>query len=53
MNHAYTSRRMQFLTDHPAKRGFDLLARHGLVERLVDEGLVAAFPSLGLEERND
>ena len=53
MNHAYTSRRMQFLADHPAKRGFNLLARHGLVERLIDEGLVAALPGLGLEERND
>jgi hypothetical protein len=25
---------MQFLADHTAKRGFNLLARHGLVERL-------------------
>ena len=53
MNHAYTSHRMQFLADYPAKRGFNLLARHSLVERLVDEGLVAAFPGLGLEECND
>ena len=35
MNPADTSRRMQFLADHPAKRGFNLLARHGLVERLI------------------
>lgn len=53
MNHAHTSRRMQFLADYPAKRGFNLLTRHGLVERLINEGLVAALPGLGLEERND
>ena len=53
MNRADSSCRMQFLADHPAKRGFNLLARHGLVERLIDEGLVAALPGLGLEECND
>jgi hypothetical protein len=53
VNRAPASRRMQFLADYPAKRGFDLLGRHGLVERLIDEGLVPALPSLGLEECND
>ena len=32
---------MQLFADHPAKRGFNLFARHGLVERLINEGLVA------------
>ena len=41
-NDVVTSRRMQFLADHPAKRGINLLAGHGLVERVIDEGLVAA-----------
>ena len=53
MNLYDTSRRMQFLADHPAKRGFNLLARHCLVERLINEGLVAALPGLGLEESDD
>ena len=53
MNRADTSRRTQFLADHRAKRGFNLLARHGLVECLINEGLVAALTGLGLEERND
>lgn len=35
---------MQFFADHPAKRGFNLLASHRLVERLINERLVAALP---------
>ena len=46
-------RRMQFLTNHTAQCGFDLLARHGLMQRLIDERLVAALTSLRLEECND
>ena len=43
MNLADISRRVQFLADHPAKRGFNLLASHRLVERLIDEGLVTSI----------
>ena len=53
MNLADTLRRMQFLADYPAQRGFNLLACHGLVERLINEGLIAAFPGFSLEECND
>src|SRR3972149_6318993 len=53
MNRADTSRRTQFLADHSAKRGFNLLARHGLVKRLINERLVTALSGLGLEESND
>ncbi len=41
---------VQFLADYTAKSGFNLLARHGLVERLINQGLVAALPGLGLEQ---
>ena len=39
-------RRTQFLADHAAERGFNLLARHRLMERLIDKGLLTALPSL-------
>ena len=41
---------MQFLADHPAERGFDLLARHRLVERPINEVLVAALPDFVLKK---
>ena len=44
---------MQFFADHPAQRRLNLFARHGLAERLINQGLVAAFPGFGLEECND
>ncbi len=44
---------MQFFTDHPAQCGFDLFARHGLMERLIDQCLIAALTGLGFEECND
>jgi hypothetical protein len=43
----------QFLTDHPAQRRLYLFAGHDLMQRLVDQRLVSALPSLSLEERND
>ena len=53
MNLADTSRRMQFFADHPAKRGFNLLASHRSVERLINERLIAALPCFGLKESDD
>jgi hypothetical protein len=44
---------MQFFADHPAQRGFNLLARHGLVKCLIDECLLSALSGLSLKERND
>lgn len=46
-------RRMQFFADNPAQCGFNLLSRHGLVERLIDERLVSTLTGFGLEECND
>lgn len=46
-------RRMQFFADNSAQCGFNLLPRHGLVERLIDERLVSTLTGFGLEECND
>lgn len=46
-------RRLQFLADDSAQRGFDLFARHGLAQGLIDQGLVVAFSGLGLEKGDD
>jgi hypothetical protein len=53
MVHRDALRRMQFFADNPAQCGFDLFARHGLVERLIDECLIATITGFGFEERND
>jgi hypothetical protein len=44
---------VQFFADHPAQRRLYLFANQDLVQGLIDQRLVSALPSLGLEERND
>ena len=44
---------MQFLTDDFADGGLQLLAAHGVVQRLVDQRLVAALSGFGFEESDN